>query len=208
MRVKLIGKKTSIAFAILMCSALFPATHATASQGDFYPSYQAKIVGHFELPGKPPQQMILQQEKRKTYLYFRRTSERGYTVVDVTKPKHPKVINHLPQQHLSIVDSGLALATTPESTGTTSSSADATSGKKQQVQQARQTVQVIKATDPAHPRIVKTFNDVTSIVEDRERHLTYIASGDEIWILANKRVLRRHFCSSSDAISSAEPNCL
>ncbi|MFY9912714.1 MAG: hypothetical protein WAK56_22950 [Candidatus Sulfotelmatobacter sp.] len=210
---KLIDKPRRIPFTVLLFSALFLAMSAMASQGDFYPTYQARIAGHVELRGKAAQQMILQHDGKKTYLYVRQPAEQGYTVVDVTKPKRPKIVNHLPQQNLSIVDSGLGFAETPESTATSSSSAVNDSRvndprQRQQAQSTPQTVQVIDVVDPAHPRRVKTFNGVTSIVNDSARHLTYIANADGIWILAHKRVLRRHFCSSSDAISSAEPNCL
>jgi hypothetical protein len=160
-----------------------------------------------ELRGKSAQQMILQHDGRKTYLYVRQPEDPGYTVVDVTKPKLPTIVNHMPQQHLSIVDSGLALAETPESRGT-DRLRGTDSSQKQQMQSAPQTVRVINVTDPAHPRTIQTFKDVTSIVNDSARRLTYVANADGIWILAHKKVLRRHFCSSSDAISSAEPNCL
>jgi hypothetical protein len=49
---------------------------------------------------------------------------------------------------------------------------------------------------------------MASPVDDNARHLIYIANADGIWILSQQKVLHRHFCSSSDAISSAEPNCL
>ena len=205
---KLIDKTRRIRFAVSLFSALFLAMSAMASQGDFYRTYQARIAGHVELRGKAAQQMILQHDGEKIYLYVRQPAEQGYTVVDVTKPKRPKTVDHLPQQNLSIVDSGLAFAETPESTGTSSSSAVNDSRQKQRAQSAPQTVQVIAVVDPAHPRRVKTFNGVTSIVNDNARHLTYIANANGIWILAQKGILRRHFCSSSDAISSAEPNCL
>lgn len=204
---KRIGTKRWIGFAISLFSTLFLATSVVASQGDFYPTYHARIVGHMKLHGQSPRQMILEHDGRKTYLYVRQPADPGYTIVDVTKPKRPTIVNHLPQRHLSILDSGLALAETPESTGTNVSPVT-DSRQREQMQSTPQKVQVIDVTNPAHPRTVQTFKDVTSIVNDGARHLTYMANPDGIWILAHKRVLRRHFCSSSDAISSAEPNCL
>jgi hypothetical protein len=45
------------------------------------------------------------------------------------------------------------------------------------------------------------------MVRDDARSLLYVANGDGIWIVSHKPVLRRHLCDSSDAISSAIPNC-
>ena len=44
-------------------------------------------------------------------------------------------------------------------------------------------------------------------MRDDARSLIYVANGDGIWILSHREVLRRHLCSSSDALSSAIPNC-
>ena len=59
----------------------------------------------------------------------------------------------------------------------------------------------------AHPQTVQSFSGVTSILPDDARGLIYVANGEGIWILSHQQVLRRHYCSSSDAISAGIPNC-
>ena len=176
---------------------------AGASPGDFYPSYQTKIIGHMVLSGKPTRQMSLQQEGRKAYLYVRQASQQGYTVFDVTKPQRPKLLHQISSRNLTIVDSGLAISETPDAPNASRSSGDAgTRGNR-----TPESVRVIDISKPAHPRTVQSFSGVTSIVRDDARSLIYVANGDGIWILSHRDVLRRHRCDSSDAISSAIPNC-
>jgi hypothetical protein len=178
---------------------------AVASQGDFYPSYEAKIVGHVVLSGKPTRQMFLQQEGRRAYLYVRQASQQGYTVFDVTKPERPKLLNQLSQRNLTILDSGLAISETPNTASPSPSVGGA--GRSQGGSRTPESVRVLDVSNPAHPKTVQTFEGVTSIVRDDARSLIYVANGDGIWILSHREVLRRHLCSSSDAISSAIPNC-
>jgi hypothetical protein len=149
--------------------------------------------------------MFLQQEGRRAYLYVRQASQQGYTVFDVSKPKRPKAVNHVSQKNLTPVDSGLAISETPHSS--VSSGSAAPSGSSQGASTTPELVRVLDISDPAHPRTVRTFDGVTSIARDDRRGLIYVANGDGIWILSHRQVLRRHLCSSSDAISSAIPNC-
>jgi hypothetical protein len=188
--------------------ALFLAASAEGSPGDFYTSTEAKIVGHLPLPGNPARQMFIQQMGRKHYLYIRQSSQSDFTVIDVTKPNKPKVVNHLSQENLTPLNSGLALSETPEN------STDANPSHSMKVQHDRlgasnapESVRLLNISDPVHPRVLETFDGVTSMVRDDARSLLYVANGDGIWIVSHKPVLRRHFCGSSDAISSAVPNC-
>jgi hypothetical protein len=178
---------------------------AGASTGDFYPSYQTKIVSHVALSGKPTRQMFLQQEGRRAYLYVRQACQQGYTVFDVTKPERPKLVNHLSQRNLTILDSGLAISETPDTASPSRSAADV--DRNQGGSRTPESVRVLDVSNPAHPKTVETFGGVTSIVRNDARSLIYVANGDGIWILSHREVLRRHLCSSSDAISSAIPNC-
>lgn len=192
-------------WAWLALGALVLPICAFASPGDFYTSYEAKIVGHVALSGPPTRQMFVQQQGRKAYLYVRQASQQGYTVFDVSKPEHPTVVNHLPQKNLTMVDQGLAISETPQSSAPSGSAF--TSGSIQASSTTPQVVRVLDVSDPVHPKTVQTFNGVTSIARDDARSLIYVANADGIWILSHHAILRRHLCSSSDAISSAIPNC-
>lgn len=205
-----ICKSQSVAWIFLALGMLLFTTWAEASPGDFYTSEQVKVVGHLALNGQPARRMVLQQEGRKDYLYVRQPSQQGMTVVDVTKPARPKVVDHIPQQNMTMIDSRIAIAETPESS--TAAGFSHLAGNIEGARGGRnvsvpESVRVLDESDPAHPHTVRTFHGVTDIVEDNARQLIYVANGDGIWILSHKPVLRRHGCSSSDAMSAAIPNC-
>jgi len=123
---------------------------AGASTGDFYPSYETKIVGHVVLSGKPTRQMFLQQEGRRAYLYVRQASQQGYTVFDVTKPERPKLLNQVPQRNLTILDSGLAISETPDTGSRSRSVGDA--GRSQGGSGSPESVRVLDLSNPTHPK--------------------------------------------------------
>ena len=202
------NRTPAVAGAILVLGVLFLAMCSDASTGDFYTSYAgAKVIAHLPLSGTV-RQMYLQREGRRRYLYVQQPSQQGFTVVDVTKPAKPKTVSHVPQENLITVSSGLAIAEQPQGSATvgTSSAAGRSEGTRGGGS-VPETVRVLDVSDPAHPQTVQTFTGVTNILPDDARGLIFLANGDGIWILSHQKVLRRHDCSSSDAISSAIPNC-
>jgi hypothetical protein len=208
---KTIWKIRSFACMALTLGALLFTTRADASDSDFYPSYlQATVIAHLPLSGGA-QQLFLQQEGRSQYLYVRQPSQRGVTVIDITKPERPKVVSQLPLENLTMVGSGLAIFETPENSATVRTSLG-TSPATGNAEDARgngavlESVRVLDVSDPAHPRAVQNFDGVTSILHDSARNLIYIANGDGVWIVSHEQVLRRHECTSSDAMSPM-PNC-
>lgn len=194
---------------ILALGMLFLGIRSDASTGDFYPSYtDVKVIAHLALSGASPQQMFLQQDDRKQYLYLQEPSQQGFTVVDVTEPTKPKMVSHGPQEKLTMLSSGLAIAEKSDNSATAGASrANRSTEGIRGGGSFPQSVRVLDVSDPAHPRTIQTFSGVTSVLADDTRGLIYVANGEGIWILSHQRVLRRHECSSSDAISSAIPNC-
>jgi len=205
---KTICKTQICAWVVLALGALFLTTRADASAGDYYPAcVEAKVIAHLPLSGGT-RQMFLQQEGRKQYLYVQQPSQQGFTVIDVTKSGRPKVVSHFPQENLTLVGSGLAISETPDksaSVGTSHVAGNAEGTRGGGV--VPESVRVLDMSDPAHPQTVQSFSGVTSILPDDARGLIYVANGEGIWILSHQQVLRRHYCSSSDAISAGIPNC-
>jgi len=202
---KTIWKTKRIEWVAMALCAFSLTICASASPGDFYPSYEARVVAHLTKLGTPVRQMFLQQEGRKAYLYVRTDSQPGYTVFDVTKPEHPRVVYRRPE-NLTVLESGLAISEIPDDSKT-GNPAQAPNRTGSPTIRAPESVRLLDVSDPAHPRTVQMFDGVTSIVRDDARNLIYLANADGIWILSHNQVLRRHLCSSSDAISSAIPNC-
>ncbi len=204
-----LNRTRRVARMILALSALFLTIRSRASSGDFYPSYTSvKVIAHLALSGVSPQQMFLQQDGRKQYLYLQQPSGQGFAVVDVSKPTKPKMVSHVPQGNLTMVSSGLAIA--EKSDNSADAGASRATGSTEGTRgggSVPQSVRVLDVSDPAHPRTIQTFSGVTSVLADDARGLIYVANGEGIWILSHQRVLRRHECGSSDAISSAIPNC-
>jgi LVIVD repeat len=199
------NKLRSFGFLAAIAAVLL-ATPVFAAPGDFYTAYQqAKVIAHLPLSGSPPTQMFLQKQGKKHYLYVQQSGQKGFTVVDVSKPKRPKVITNVPQQNIAALGPGLAITEKAQanSDGSYAMAGEGSRGGGS----TPQSVKVLDVSDPAHPRTVDTLIGVTSIVTDNARGLVYVANGDGIWVLSHQQYLRRHLCSSSDAISSAEPNC-
>ena len=204
---KAINRELGVAGLLLAISILALTINSDASQGDFYTPYtDAQVIAHVPLSGGSTQQMFLQQVGRRKYLYLQQGSNRGFTLIDVSKPGKPKVVTHVPRENLTLVASGLAIAEAPGSAAARSSGADENAEGTRGGGSAPEQIRVLDVSDPAHPRTVQNFTGVTSILPDDTRGLIYVANGDGIWILSHQQVLRRHLCSSSDKISPL-PNC-
>jgi hypothetical protein len=106
-------EKTSFWFVVVLTTVLI-ALPSVASQGDFYTSYtEPQVIAHLPLSGLPADQMFLQQQGRKQYLYVQQGGQTGFTIVDVSKPKHPKVLKQVPQQNIRMLAAGLAITEKP-----------------------------------------------------------------------------------------------
>src|SRR5258708_26389447 len=54
----------------------------------------AKVIAHLPLKDAPGTEMLLQNKGDKKYLYVQKASKQGFTVIDVTKPVLPSLVNH------------------------------------------------------------------------------------------------------------------
>ena len=156
------------------------------------------IVAHVPLAGSPTNQIDLQENGGKQYLYIGANSNQGVTVVDVTNPGQPNVVRRLawPNQvssgRLQLVSGGLALT---EGSDSGSMAADPVPSTR--------TVKVLDLGDPANPRAVLSFSGVTSILNDEAHNLVYITNSEGLWIVRNNKALgafaKFHACTSDDA---------
>src|ERR1700752_3408378 len=106
----------------------------------------ATVIAHLPLPQATGNQMLLQKENGKEYLYVQQASKQGFMIVDVSKPEKPNLLKRSAQSDqatsgsLDIVGPDVAIAQAPEKTsGTLTSSNHPT-----------ETVRVLDLSDPRY----------------------------------------------------------
>jgi hypothetical protein len=203
---KTILRIRTVTCLVLAVGAVLSAPEAVASDSDSYPSYlQPKVIARLPL-SSGARQMFSQQEGSRQFLYVQQSSQQGVTVLDITKPERPKVVNQVPMENLTMESFGLAISETPANSATWVAFLGDGNAEGPRGSGVLESVRVLDVSDPAHPRIVRNFDGVTSMLQDSARNLLYIANGDGVWIVSHQQVLRSHECGSSDAISEL-PNC-
>jgi hypothetical protein len=195
----------SIAFAAAVVIASAPRISANTKPAEV----PAKVIAHLVLKDAPGSEMLLQNKGDKQYLYVQKASKQGFTVIDVTKPVLPSLVNHTAQSgdatagKLEIVGPDVGLAEVPDKNAT---------GVIRNSDSPTKTVRILDLSDPAHPKVLQTFTGVTSILQDPNRGLIYLANNDGLWILNHTRpglapAKKKRACGSEDAIASMPPDC-
>jgi hypothetical protein len=166
------------------------------------------VVAHLPLPRGSVSQIFLQGHGSKQYLYIQQASEEGFTIVDVTKPNRPNVVNRVKLSNkasgetLQMVGVGLAIAEAPGAAGTESARNNLTPAKGEGTlgggtggDQA-QFVRLLDLNDPANPRTLQTFDTVSSILLDDGQNLIYITNSEGLWILRHNVPPPHPLCDS------------
>lgn len=174
------------------------------------PTQSATVIAHLPLSGPAVNQMFLQQEGSKQYLYIQQAAKPAYTIIDVTKPYRPNVTNRmvLPSKgsgaRLQMLGGGIALAAAPESSGTAGSRHELVQARPQGTTDAArptESVRVLDLGDPKNPRTLQTFEGVTSVLADDARNLIYITNADGLWVLKHKETHVLPPCDSGSAFN-------
>jgi hypothetical protein len=198
--------------AVALAWSMFPSR--AAGQAETPAVEKVKVVGHLALPGMHINQMFVQRVGKKDLLYLHRPNKRAFAVVDVTNPEKPGLMDSAAlqgpaRQQLAVAgsDQSLGIATTPEAAnGTVANGNAANAQASAPVTLSTETVKILDLGDPAHPRVIKTFAGVTSMLPDDSRKLIYIANGEGLWIVRHRQTHPMPFCTSEDALTQ-EPNC-
>src|SRR6202166_2039585 len=139
----------------------------------------ATVIAHLPLPQATGNQMLLQKEEGKQYLYVQQASKQGFMVVDVSKPEKPNLLKRTAQSNqatagnLEMVSPDVAIAVAPEKKPTTLTSSNHPS----------ETVRVLDLSDPRNPKTLETFTKVTSLLPDGAHSLIYLTNNEGLWIL-------------------------
>lgn len=169
----------------------------------------AKVIAHLRLQEAPGGEMLLQTRGDKHYLYVQKASKQGFTVVDVTKPALPSLVNRTTSSSdatagkLELVSPDIGLAEVPDKNS---------KGVIRSTDNPTETVRVLDLSDPAHPKVIQTFTGVTSTLQDPGRGLIYVANNDGLWVLTHPKpglipARKKRPCGSEDALSAMPPDC-
>jgi hypothetical protein len=188
-----------------------PAARAAGQASNPPAEEKAKVIGHLALPGIHVNQMFVQHEGKKDYLYLHRPNKRAFAVVDVTKPERPVLLEKAALQGpareqvgVSEANPSLGIATTPEDgAGANGAQRAAPSAP---IVLPTETVKILDLSDPAHPRVLKTFTGVTSMLPDDGHKLIYVVNGEGLWIVRHRQSQPMPYCTSEDALMQ-DPNC-
>src|SRR5579863_8304917 len=187
------------------CSVMASASAAPQKPTDV----PATVIAHLPLPQATGNQMLLQKEAGKTYLYVQQASKQGFMIVDVSKPDKPNLLKRTAEAsqatagNLEMVSPAVAIAEAPEKKPTTlTSSAHPT-----------ETVRVLDLSDPRNPKTLQEFNGVTSVLPDGGHGLIYLTNNEGLWVLRYSHpsllepAKKKRPCDSESEIEAMPPDC-
>ena len=169
----------------------------------------ATVIAHLPLPQATGNQMLLQKENGKNYLYVQQASKQGFMIVDVTKPEKPDLLkrtaapNQATAGNLEMVSPDVAIAEAPEKTPNTLTSTN----------HPTETVRILDLSDPRNPKTLQEFNGVSSLLPDGNKGLIYLTNNEGLWILRYIRPARlepakkKPPCDSNADIMAMPPDC-
>jgi hypothetical protein len=169
----------------------------------------ATVIAHLPLPQATGNQMLLQKENGKNYLYVQQSSKQGFLIVDVTKPEKPNLLrrtaesNQMTAGNLEMVSPDVAIVAAPEKKSTTLTSSNHPTEK----------VRILDLSDPRNPKTLQEFNGVTSLLPDGGHGLIYLTNNQGLWILRYNRppllepAKKKPLCDSNAEIMAMPPDC-
>jgi hypothetical protein len=169
----------------------------------------ADVIAHLALPQATGNQMLLQKDHEKLYLYVQQAAKQGFMIVDVSKPERPILLRRSAESsratagNLQIMSPDVALAEAPERTSSTVTSTN----------HPTETVRVLDVSNPRNPRTLETFTHVSSILPEYGHGLVYLTNDEGLWILRYNRPApleperNKKLCDSASAIAAMPPDC-
>src|ERR1700686_2649280 len=169
----------------------------------------ATVIAHLPLPQATGNQMLLQKENGKQYLYVQQAGKQGFMVVDVSKPEKPNLLkrtaesNQATSGNLEMVSPDVAIAEAPEKNPTTLTSSS----------HPTETVRVLDLSDPRNPKTLETFTKVSGLLPDGGHSLMYLTNNEGLWILRYNHpsllepAKKKPSCDSNSEIMAMPPDC-
>lgn len=199
------ARSCALSFLMISVAVAIAAEQPTAKPTDV----PATVIAHLPLPQATGNQMLLQKENAKQYLYVQQAGKQGFMIVDVTKPEKPSLLkrtaesNQATAGNMEIVAPDVAIAEAPEKTPATLTSSN----------HPTETVRVLDLSDPRNPKVLETFTKVTSVLPDGGHSLLYLTNNEGLWVLRyNHPALlepakKKPPCDSNSEIMAMPPDC-
>jgi LVIVD repeat len=169
----------------------------------------ATVIAHLPLPQAAGNQMLLQRDNGKNYLYVQQASKQGFMIVDVSKPDKPTLLKRTAEAsqatagNLEMVSPDVGIASTPDKKPTTLTSSN----------HSTETVRVLDLSDPHNPKTLQEFSGVTSLLPDGGHGLIYLTNNEGLWVLRYTRpallepAKKKPPCNSESEIMAMPPEC-
>ena len=147
------------------------------------------VVGHVALPGAVVTNLRPLEDSSAQLLEVTDSTTHTLNLVDVTDPSRPHIVQRI-HKPAALENSRLEVevghaALFAETQGTS-------------VRPASRMITLVNLADPANPKTVRQFANVTFMTADRTRKLIYLANPDGLWVLqayslADRRALEKQF---------------
>jgi hypothetical protein len=180
MRHHRVGNRTWTATVTLLsfASLFVPLAHAKSKERDKKQQQPRAagiyLISHLPLPETTVSNIAAASDPSRQLLHLTDATRRTLTVVDVTKPTQPKLLEH------SQLPAEFANASLQTRVGDTAlfSAADSDSAHG-----GPRSITLVSFAETSNPKAVQKFEGVTAVWSDRERELIYLTNADGLWIL-------------------------
>ena len=173
------NRSWTVAVTLLSLVSLFvPLAHAKSKEKEKKRQQPTAVgiylISHLPLPETTVSNIVAASDPSRQLLQLTDAARRTLTVVDVTEPGKPRLLDHtqLPAE--------FANASLQTRIGDTAlfSTAESDSGRGDP-----RAITLVSFADPSNPKAVQKFEGVTAVWSDRGRELIYLTNADGLWIL-------------------------
>jgi len=161
----------------LLTTALLVSGGASAKEHKVKGSdTQAHVVAHISFSGLSAVDMAMQKKVNdKYYLYVEHSKDQGISIIDISKPAHPKAVGVIPwpdparSSRMNLTGDLAIIAESQVLPMHSSTSND--------------DLVLWDLSNPAAPRVVQKFSGVVKWLQD-ERNFIYVLNGDGLWVVS------------------------
>ncbi|MEO7142321.1 MAG: hypothetical protein ABI165_02335, partial [Bryobacteraceae bacterium] len=158
----------------IICASMLPAVLAAKHRLPSAPTKDAIVVeGHLNLPAGPMRLVATREHWRRNYVYLQAPGDRTFLVVDVSDAAAPKLVRTL------VAPKDMAANRLVTAVGNVMLLADSDPQPATPVH----SLSITDFSDPANPRVTRTFENVSGVLPDRSRGLVFLTVPEGLWIL-------------------------